>query len=157
MVFGILRRKREKRGPLVYLSEPTILYHTQTEKLILEIIEEKLDSTNVIVPSDYGIKDVSDRIAEAEYLVAVAIYGKFSSLVCREVEKARSYKKRIYTIDIASKKDDEITYYFEEGVPEHIEWLNEEETREFFDRFLGDDFIGMSFRGFFLGYRKKTW
>ncbi|MFA4669642.1 hypothetical protein QDY65_03660 [Pyrococcus kukulkanii] len=157
-MFNFLRRKRKERyGPLVYLSEPTILYHTQTEKVILEIIEEKLNSTNVILPSDYGIKDVSNKIQDAEYFVAVAIYGKFSSLVCREVEKAKAFKKKIYTIDIASKNDDSITYYFDEGVPEHIEWLNEEQTREFFNRFLGEDFVGMAFRGFFLGYRKNKW
>ncbi|MFA4718603.1 hypothetical protein [Pyrococcus kukulkanii] len=157
MVFKIFRKKKKAYGPPVYLSEPTILYHTKTEKIILEIIKEKLGSTNVILPSDYGIRDVSDKIREVDYIVAVAVYGKFSSLVCREVKKAKRFNKKIYTLDIASKKDDAITYYFDEGIPDHIEWLNPEETRKFFDGFLGEDFMGMTFRGFFLGYRKNKW
>ncbi|AFN04104.1 hypothetical protein PFDSM3638_06600 [Pyrococcus furiosus DSM 3638] len=151
------RRKKEKKGPLVYLSEPVLLYHTRTEKAILEIIEEKLSSTNVIIPSDYGIKDTSHMIEDAECFVAVAILGKFSSLVCREVRKAQELGKKIYTLDIVKRSSDELIYYFEEGIPEHIEWLSEEETREFFDGFLAEEFMGMAFRGMFIGYRGNKW
>ncbi|AEC52473.1 hypothetical protein PNA2_1558 [Pyrococcus sp. NA2] len=154
-MFGIFKKKK-KRGPLVYLSEPTLLYHTKTERIILEIIEEKLNSTNVIKPSDYGLRDISDRIAEVDYVVAVAIKGKFSSLVCREVSKAKKFKKKIYTLDIARDLNS-IIYVFSEGIPEHIEWLDERQTQEFFNEFLAKDFIGASFKGFFLGYRNHEW
>ncbi|AEH23998.1 hypothetical protein [Pyrococcus yayanosii] len=155
-MFKFLRRKQRRKGPLVYLSEPTILYHTKTEKAILEIIEEKLGSTNVIVPSDYGLRDVSHRIREAEYLVAVAPLGKFTTLVCREVKKARGLGVKVYTLTVA-RKDNELLYLFEEGVPDHIEWLDEKETREFLNEFLGSEFMDTAFRGFFLGSRRREW
>ncbi|CAB49857.1 Hypothetical protein PAB0635 [Pyrococcus abyssi GE5] len=155
-MLGFFRRKKKKFGPLIYLSEPTILYHTKTEKVILEIIEEKLNSNNVILPSDYGLRDVSDKIAEVDYLVAVAIMGRFSSLVGREVKKAENFGKKVYTLDIA-KTPESLVYILTEGVPEHIKWLNEEETFEFFNQFIAKDFLGSSFRGLFIGYRDHEW
>ncbi|HII61914.1 hypothetical protein [Pyrococcus horikoshii] len=155
-MFGFLKRKRKKFGPLIYLSEPTILYHTKTEKIILEIIEENLNSNNVILPSDYGLRDISDKIAEVDYLVAVAIYGKFSSLVCREVEKAKKLNKKIYTLDIG-KTPQSLVYMLAEGIPEHIKWMNEKETEEFFGQFIAKDFLGSGLRGLFLGYRDHEW
>jgi len=111
-MLGFLRRK--KSGPFVYLTEPTFLYHTKTERAILEIIEEKLNSNNILVPSKYGIRDTSDRIREAQYLVAVAPLGKFTSLVGREVKLAQELGVKIFTLVIA-RKGDELVYLWTRG------------------------------------------
>ncbi|ASI98841.1 hypothetical protein [Thermococcus celer] len=154
-MLGFLRRKKkEKYGPLVYLSEPTILYHTRTERAILKILEERLNSNNFVVPSDYGLKTTDHLIPEAEIFVAIAVLGKFTSLVVREIEIARKQGKKIYTLDVA-KKDDEVLYNFEEGIPEYIEWLTPEETQSLYAAFRGEDFSG--FMKFFWGDRKKGW
>ncbi|ACJ16867.1 hypothetical protein TON_1377 [Thermococcus onnurineus NA1] len=154
-MFGFLRRKKkEKYGPLVYLSEPTILYHTHTEKVILELLEEKLGSNNFIVPSDYGLKSTDHMIKDAEVFVAIAIVGKFTSLVVREIKIAQEQGKKIYTLDVA-RKGDEILYLFEEGIPERIEWLSPEETQSLYAAFRGEDFSG--FMKFFFGDRKRQW
>ncbi|NJE43360.1 hypothetical protein [Thermococcus sp. GR6] len=148
------RKKKEKYGPLVYLSEPTILYHTHTEKVILEILEEKLGSNNFIIPSDYGLKMTDHMIQDAEIFVAIAIVGKFTSLVAREIKMAQEQGKKIYTLDVA-RKDDEILYLFEDGIPERIEWLTPEETQSLYAAFRGEDFSG--FMKFFFGDRKRQW
>ncbi|NJD98361.1 hypothetical protein E3E26_00885 [Thermococcus sp. LS1] len=154
-MFGFLRRKKkEKYGPLVYLSEPTILYHTHTEKVILELLEEKLGSNNFIVPSNYGLKSTDHMIKDAEVFVAIAIVGKFTSLVVREIKIAQEQGKKIYTLDVA-RKGDEILYLFEEGIPERIEWLSPEETQSLYAAFRGEDFSG--FMKFFFGDRKRQW
>ncbi|ASJ10017.1 hypothetical protein A3L12_01230 [Thermococcus sp. P6] len=154
-MLGFFRKKKvEKHGPLVYLSEPTILYHTRTEKAILRLLEEKLNSNNFVVPSDYGLKMTDHMIPEADVFVAVAIVGKFTSLVVREIEIARKHGKRIYTLDVA-RKDDEVLYTFEEGIPEYIEWLTPEETGSLYAAFRGEDFSG--FMKFFIGERKRQW
>ena len=153
-MFGIFKRRKEKRGPLVYLSEPTILYHTQTEKAVLEIIEEKLNSTNVILPSRYGLKGTSHMIKDAEVFVAVAIIGKFTSLVVEEIKIARSLGKRIYTLTVA-RKENVIHYMFHEGIPEDIEWLSPEETERLYEDFRGEEFSG--FMKFFIGDRRRSW
>ncbi|NJE85170.1 hypothetical protein E3E23_04920 [Thermococcus sp. CX2] len=148
------RKKREKYGPLVYLSEPTILYHTHTEKVILELLEEKFGSNNFIVPSDYGLRSTDHMIKDAEIFVAIAIVGKFTSLVTREIKIAQEQGKKIYTLDVA-RKGDEILYLLEEGIPERIEWLSPEETQSLYAAFRGEDFSG--FMKFFFGDRKRQW
>ncbi|AHF80767.1 hypothetical protein [Thermococcus paralvinellae] len=154
-MFGFLKRKKkEKFGPLIYLSEPTIIYHTQTEKVILEILEEKLGSNNVILPSDYGLKGTSHMIKDAELFVAVAIIGKFTSLVVNEIKIAQELGKKIYTLNIA-RKGDEIEYIFTEGIPEDIEWLTSEETNQLYEDFRGEEFSG--FMKFFFGDRRREW
>ena len=154
-MFGFLKRKKkEKFGPLVYLSEPTIIYHTQTEKVILKILEEKLGSNNVVLPSDYGLKGTSHMIKDAEFFVAVAIIGKFTSLVVNEIRIAQELGKKIYTLNIA-RKGDEIEYIFTEGIPEDIEWLTPEETNQLYEDFRGEEFSG--FMKFFFGDRRREW
>ncbi|NJE08508.1 hypothetical protein E3E31_08230 [Thermococcus sp. M39] len=154
-MFGFLKRKKkEKFGPLIYLSEPTIIYHTQTEKVILEILEEKLGSNNVILPSNYGLKGTSHMIKDAELFVAVAIIGKFTSLVVNEINIAQELGKKIYTLNIA-RKGDEVEYIFTEGIPEDIEWLTPEETNQLYEDFRGEEFSG--FMKFFFGDRRREW
>ncbi|CAD5244989.1 hypothetical protein [Thermococcus camini] len=154
MLGFLKKKKRETYGPLVYLSEPTILYHTHTERAILEILEEKFGSNNFVIPSDYGLRTTDHLIPEAEIFVAIAIVGKFTSLVVREIELARKHEKKIYTLDVA-RKGDEILYLLEEGIPERIEWLTPEETQSLYAAFRGEDFSG--FMKFFVGDRKRQW
>ncbi|GAB6136135.1 hypothetical protein [Thermococcus prieurii] len=154
-MLGFLRRKKTY-GPFVYLTEPTFLYHTKTEKAILEIIEEKLNSNNILVPSKYGMRDTSDRIKEAEYLVAVAPLGKFTSLVGREVKLAQELGVKIFTLLIA-RKENELVYLWVEGVPEDIEWLSPEETMEFAKIFINSEFMDYLKKGLFFGSRKREW
>ncbi|WP_461865983.1 hypothetical protein [Thermococcus sp.] len=150
---GLFKRNK-KSGPLVYLSEPTIIYHTQTEKVILEIIEEKLGSRNVILPSKYGLRSTSHMIKDAEIFVAVAIIGKFTSLVVREVKIAQDLGKRIHTLTIA-RKGNNVEYLFQEGIPMDIEWLSPEETERLYEDFRGEEFSG--FMKFFIGDRRRSW
>ncbi|AHL23581.1 hypothetical protein [Thermococcus nautili] len=154
-MLGFLRRKKTY-GPFVYLTEPTFLYHTRTERAIVEIIEEKLNSNNILVPSKYGMRDTSDRIKEAEYLVAVAPLGKFTSLVGREVKLAQELGVKIFTLLIA-RKENELVYLWVEGVPEEVEWLSPEETLEFTKTFLNSEFMDYLRKGLFLGSRKREW
>ncbi|MEO2151477.1 MAG: hypothetical protein ABGW50_02325 [Thermococcus sp.] len=154
-MLDFLKRKKTY-GPFVYLTEPTFLYHTRTERAIVEIIEEKLNSNNILVPSKYGMRDTSDRIKEAEYLVAVAPLGKFTSLVGREVKLAQELGVKIFTLLIA-RKENELVYLWVEGVPEDIEWLSPEETMEFTKTFLNSEFMDYLRKGLFLGSRKREW
>ncbi|MBP1911718.1 hypothetical protein [Thermococcus stetteri] len=154
-MLGFLRRKK-KSGPFVYLSEPTFLYHTRTEKAIVEIIREKLNTDNILVPSKYGMKDTSHRIAEAEYFVAVAPLGKFTSLVGREVRMAVEKGIKVFTLLIA-RREDELVYFWVEGVPEDIEWLSPEETMEFTKLFVNSEFMDYLKHGLVFGSRKREW
>ncbi len=156
MLGFLKRKKKEVRGPFVYLSEPTFLYHTRTEKAILKIIEEKLNSNNILVPSKYGLRDTSDRIRDAEYFVAVAPLGKFTSLVGREVKLAQELGVKIFTLLIA-RKGDELVYLWVEGVPEDVEWLSPEETMEFTKTFINSEFMDFLKHGLFFGSRKREW
>ncbi|MDN5321459.1 MAG: hypothetical protein PWP49_1879 [Thermococcaceae archaeon] len=153
-MFGFLRKKKKKYGVPIYISEPTIIYHTQTEKVVLKVIEEKLNSNNFIIPSDYGLKPTHHMIKDAEVFVAIGIVGKFTSLVCREIKIAQELKKRIYTINVA-RKGDMVYYDFFEGIPDDIEWLSEEETRKLYEEFRREEFSG--FMKVFLGDRKRQW
>ncbi|ASJ01813.1 hypothetical protein A3L09_00325 [Thermococcus profundus] len=155
-MIGFLRKKRGKKGPFVYLSEPTFLYKTVTEKAILEIIEEKLGSTNVLVPSDYGLRDTSGKIKEAEALVAVAVLGKFTSLVSREVKLARELGVNVFTLLLA-RDGDELVYLWTEGVPDDVEWLDENETMEFTKVFINAEFMDILKHAFLVGSRKREW
>jgi hypothetical protein len=155
-MFGLFRKKKEKTGPFVYLSEPTMLYHTKTEKVIVEVIREKLNTDNILIPSKYGMRDTSKRIPEADYFVAVAPLGKFTSLVGREVKIALENGIKVYTLLIA-RKGDELVYLWVEGVPEDIEWLSPEETMEFTKSFLNSEFMDYLKRGLIFGSRKREW
>jgi len=154
-MLGFLKRKKTY-GPFVYLTEPTFLYHTRTERAIVEIIEEKLNSNNILVPSKYGLRDTSDRIKEAEYLVAVAPLGKFTSLVGREVKLAQELGVKILTLVIA-RKENELVYLWVEGIPEDVEWLSPEETMEFMKTFVNSEFMDFLKHGLFFGSRKREW
>ncbi|WP_297438954.1 hypothetical protein [Thermococcus sp.] len=156
-MLGFLRRKRkETYGPFVYLSEPTLLYNTRTERAILEIVMEKLNSNNILVPSKYGLRDTSGRIKDAEVLVAVALLGKFTSLVGREVKMARELNKRIYTMEVG-REGDELVYLWEDRVPEDVEWLDPDETMDFTKSFVNSEFSDVLRRGIFVGSRKRGW
>ncbi|WP_297505942.1 hypothetical protein [Thermococcus sp.] len=155
-MLGFLRRKKEKHGPFVYLSEPTFLYHTRTEKAIVDIIREKLNTDNILVPSKYGLRDTSYRIKEAEYLVAVAPLGKFTSLVGREVKIAQELGVKVFTLIIA-REGDELVYLWVEGVPEEIEWLSPEETEEFMKTFLNREFMDYLKNALLFGSRRREW
>jgi len=154
-MLGFFKRKKTY-GPFVYLTEPTFLYHTRTERAIVEIIEEKLNSNNILVPSKYGIRDTSDRIKEAEYLVAVAPLGKFTSLVGREVKLAQELGVKIFTLLIA-RKGNELVYLWVEGIPKDVEWLSPEETLEFTKTFINSEFMDFLKHGLFFGSRKREW
>ncbi len=154
-MFGFLRRKK-KHGPFVYLSEPTFLYHTRTERAILEIIEEKLNSNNILVPSKYGLRDTSDRIKDAQYFVAVAPLGKFTSLVGREVKLAQKLGVKIFTL-LIGRRDNELVYLWVEGVPEEVEWLSPEETEEFTKTFLNREFMEYMKNALLFGSRRREW
>ncbi|WP_297523399.1 hypothetical protein [Thermococcus sp.] len=155
-MLGFLKRKKEKRGPFVYLSEPTFLYHTRTERAIVELIEEKFDSNNILVPSKYGLRDTSGRIKDAEIFVAVAPLGKFTSLVGREVKLAQELGKPVYTLLIA-REPDGLVYLWVEGVPEEVEWLSPEETQAFSFKFAHDEYMAYLKTGLFIGSRKREW
>lgn len=155
-MLGLFRKKKEKTGPFVYLSEPTLLYNTKTEKAIVEIIQEKLGSDNILIPSKYGMRDTSHRIPEAEYFVAVAPLGKFTSLVGREVKIALEHGVKVYTLLIA-RKEDELVYLWVEGIPEDVEWLSPEETMEFTKSFLNSEFMDILKHGLVFGSRKREW
>ncbi|WP_175059079.1 hypothetical protein [Thermococcus sp. 2319x1] len=147
-------KKKKKYGALIYVSEPTIIYHTQTERALLRIIEERLNSNNIILPSDYGLKPTHHMIKNAEIFVAIGIVGKFTSLVSREIQIAQELKKKIYTINVA-RKGNEIYYDFFEGIPDDMEWLSEEETQKLYEDFRGEEFSG--FMKVFLGDRRRQW
>jgi len=155
-MLGFLRRKKEKHGPFVYLSEPTFLYHTATERAILEIIQEKLGSENILVPSDYGLRSTSHRIKEAEHFVAVAVLGKFTSLVSRELKIAEENGVNVYTLEIA-REGDELVYVFVDGVPEGVEHLSDEETMAFMRGFLNEEFKDFLTHGLLVGSHKRSW
>jgi len=148
--------RKKKYGPFIYLSEPTLLYHTRTEKAIVQILEEKLGSNNILVPSKYGLRDTSDKIKDAEAFVAIAVLGKFTSLVCREVKIAQELGKKVYTMTIA-RKGDSLVYFFQEGVPEDVEWLSPEETMEFTKTFVNAEFMDAIKKGMWFGSRKREW
>ncbi len=147
-------KKKKKYGALIYVSEPTIIYHTQTERALLKVIEERLNSNNFILPSDYGLKPTHHMIKDAEIFIAIGIVGKFTSLVGREIKIAQEFKKKIYTINVA-RKGNEIYYDFFEGIPENMEWLSEEETQKLYEAFRGEEFSG--FMKVFLGDRRRQW
>ncbi|WP_297070315.1 hypothetical protein [Thermococcus sp.] len=154
---GFLRwRKREKYGPFTYLSEPTLLYNTRTERAIVEITEEKLNTSNILVPSKYGLRDTSARIREAKYLVAVAPLSKFTSLVAREVRIAQELGVKVITLLIA-REGNELVYLWVEGIPEGIEWLDPDGTMEFTKSFLDREFLDVLKKGLFVGSRKREW
>ncbi|USG99080.1 hypothetical protein K1720_05890 [Thermococcus argininiproducens] len=153
-MLGFLRKKKKKYGVPIYIGEPTIIYHTQTERAILKIIEERLNSNNFILPSEYGLKPTLHMIRDAEVFVAIGIVGKFTSLVVREIKTAQELKKKIYTLNVA-RKGNEIYYDFFEGIPEDMEWLSEEETNQLYEDFRGEEFSG--FMKIFLGDRRRQW
>jgi hypothetical protein len=154
-MFGLFQKKK-KTGPFVYLSEPTLLYNTRTEKAIVEIIREKLNTDNILVPSKYGMRDTSKYIPKADYLVAVAPLGKFTSLVGREVKIALENGVKVYTLLIA-RESNELAYLWVEGVPEEVEWLSPEETMEFTKMFANSEFLDILKHGFLTGSRKREW
>ncbi len=157
-MFGFFKRKKKKevRGPFVYLSEPTFLYNTRTERAILEIIEEKLGSNNVLVPSKYGMRDTSNRIKDAEYLVAVAPLGRFTSLVGREVKIAQELGVNVITL-LITRNGEELVYLWIEGVPEDVTWLSPEETMAFIQTFINSEFMDQMKHGLIFGSRKRAW
>ncbi|BAD85872.1 hypothetical protein, conserved [Thermococcus kodakarensis KOD1] len=155
-MLGLFRKKKEKTGPFVYLSEPTLLYNTKTEKAIVGIIREKLNTDNILVPSKYGMRDTSKYIPKASYFVAIAPLGKFTSLVGREVRIALENGVKVYTLLIA-REGDELVYLWVEGVPEDVEWLSPEETMEFTKSFLNSEFMDILKHGLVFGSRKREW
>ncbi|AIF70301.1 hypothetical protein PAP_09630 [Palaeococcus pacificus DY20341] len=155
-MFSFLRRKKEeeKAGITVYMSEPTLLYNTKTEKDCIGIIEKHLAPGKIIVPSKYGLRPTEHLIDESDVFVAIAIVGKLTSGVVREIERAQSLKKKIYTLEIA-RKGDHLEYALIEDVPDELEKLSPEQTKEFYDEFRVEDLPKLS--DLFFGSRKSGW
>lgn len=154
-MLGFLRRRREAdTGPFVYLSEPTILYNTRTEKAVLQIIEEELNPERILVPSRYGLRSTFHMIGDAKALVAVAIMGKLTAGVVAEIEEAEKKGVPVYTLEIARRGED-IEYALVEGVPEELERLSMEETDRFYNEFRGEDLPKVT--DIFFGKRRGKW
>lgn len=154
-MLGFLRKRREEDlGSFVYLSEPTILYNTRTEKAIVRIIEEELGAERILVPSSYGLRSTFHMIARARALVAVAVMGKLTAGVVAEIEEAGRRGVPVYTLEIARKGED-LEYALVEGVPEELERLSMEETDRFYNELRGEDLPKVT--DIFFGKGRRKW
>jgi len=154
-MLGFLRKKKEEKGgTMLYMSEPTILYNTRTEKTCVEILKKHFSPGRILVPSKYGLRPTEHFIDESDIFVAIAIAGKLTSGVVREIQRAEGLRKRIYTLEIA-RKGEELEYAIVEGVPEELERLTPEQTTEFYDEFRAEEFTKPG--DLFFGNRRRIW
>lgn len=155
-MFGLFRKKKEKMGLFVYLSEFILFYNIKMEKVIVGIICEKFNIDNIFVFLKYGMRDISKYIFKVSYFVVIVFFGKFIFLVGREVRIVFENGVKVY-IFLIVWEGDEFVYLWVEGVLEDVEWFLFEEIMEFIKSFLNSEFMDIFKYGFVFGLRKREW
>ncbi len=123
-------------GKIVYFSHPVFTHRTKTERTCLKILKG-LNPQELINPANFGLKhNIQEYVERADTIVAMAVSGKFTYLVWKELEFGKKNGASIYTFMVESKND---IGPLVQGVPDEIVRLSKEESQEFVDKMINDD------------------
>jgi hypothetical protein len=137
----------------VYFIQPSITYHSRTERFCLELIKSELgEDIEIINPANLSVKRIKnwkEEIREIDTVVGMALEEKYVISVWTVLEYAESLKKPIYTIRIG-----EATSNWDKGILKDVEKLSFEETKRFTRSISFEDGKHM-FRSMIFGKRSK--
>jgi len=137
----------------VYLIQPSVTYHSRTERFCLKLIKSEIEGDiKIINAANLSIKRIrewKEEIKEVDIVVGLAIENKYTISVWTVLEYAESLKKPIYTIAVG-----EATFNWDEGILKDIEKLSLEETRKFTRGITWGDGKNM-LKGLIFGRRSK--
>jgi len=137
----------------VYFIQPSITYHSRTERFCLKLIKSELgEDMNITNPANLSMKRIKqwkEEIKEIDTVVGLALENKYTISVWTVLEYAESLKKPIYTIKVG-----ETTFKWDEGIQKDVEKLSLEETRKFTRKITLGDGKHM-LRGLIFGKRSK--
>ncbi len=121
---------------VVYFSHPAFCFRTKTESICINILGE-LDAKEIINPADFGLKnDLKERIARSDVVIGMAVSGKLTYLVWKEMELGKKTGADVCTFFVESKND---IGPLVEDIPDEVEKLSLEESKKFSNSFLSGD------------------
>ncbi len=121
---------------IVYFSHPVFSHRTKTERRCMKILK-KLNPKEVINPANLGLRhDIEEQINRSDAIVGMAVSGKFTYVVGKELELAEERGAELFTLMVENKND---IGPLVEGVPKEIVHLSQEESKEFVERMITGD------------------
>lgn len=116
----------------VYMAQPSILYHTRTERACKSYLQDYFEA-KVLTPMDFRNKERSffeNLIRESHAVVGITIEDVYTYPVWQDLEYAQSIEKTFFTLQVV-KGGRDLDLYLIEGLTD-FEKLSWEETKSLY-------------------------
>ncbi len=121
---------------IVYFSHPVFSHRTKTERRCMKMLKE-LNPKEVINPANLGLRhDIREQIHRADAVVGMAVSGKFTYVVWKELELGKERGAEVFTLMVENKND---LGPLVEGIPKDIVKLSQEDSKEFVECMIASD------------------
>jgi hypothetical protein len=118
----------------VYMAEPSILYHTRTERTCKSYLKEYFEADKVCTPLDFRNKDrtfFEQLMRESAAVIGITIEDVYTYSVWQDLEHALHIGKPSFTLRVAKTGGKDLDLYLIEGMTD-FEKLDWEETKLFY-------------------------
>lgn len=115
----------------IYMVQPSILYHTGTERKCKSYLKDYFDAGKIHTPLDFRRKPRSffkQLIAESDIIVGVIVKDVYTYPVWQDLEYAQSLKKPFFTLRVVKMGIRKVDLFLLEGIVD-FEKLTWEETQ----------------------------
>lgn len=116
------------------MAEPSILYHTRTERECKSYLKDYFDADKVSAPLDFRKKDrafFEQLMIESAAVVGITIEDVYTYSVWQDLEYAQARHKSFFTLRVVKTGGKDLDLYLIEGMTD-FEKLNWEETKSFY-------------------------
>jgi len=128
----------EKDSPYekkIYLAQPSILYHTRTEKECKSYLKGHFDAKKIYTPMDYRKRDrafFKQLMVESDVVIGITIEDVYTYSVWQDLEYAESAGKPFFTLRVVkSPSGKDLDLFLIEGMAD-FEKLSWEDTKSLY-------------------------
>ncbi len=123
---------------IIYFSHPAFTFKTKTERKCKDIIQEYLETEEIIDPSDFGLKHGrKQELERADGIVGMAVSSCFTYSVWKEMRLAKQEDTEIYTFMVENKED---IGPLVKGVPDEIRRLSKKQSKKLSYEIMKNDY-----------------
>jgi hypothetical protein len=131
--FRRLFGKKDLSQKKVYMAQPSVLYHTRTERICKDYLKDYFEAHSICTPLDFRKKDrtfFEQLMVESNAVVGVTIEDVYTYPVWNDLEYAQTMKKPYFTLQVV-KTGRDLDLFLLEGMID-LEKLSWEETKAFY-------------------------
>ena len=131
------------------MTQPSILYHTRTERTCKSYLKYYFKTDNIRTPLDFRNKDrnfFEQLMRESDAVVGITIQDVYTYPVWKDLDYAESVEKPSFTLQVVKTGGKDLDLYLLDGIVD-FERLSWEETKSFYLDIQKKQFGGLLFFG----------